>query len=299
MRRRWTIYAFSLLLFGLARSANGQLQPCPTQFRYGQNDAVGHFAVVNGIRMYYETYGSGPPLLLIHGNGGSIWGMRCQISYFSRSYWVIAADSRAHGKSEDGSGSLTYEQMADDLATLLTKINADAADIIGQSDGAIIALLLAIRHPSKVKNIVANSPNLRPDDSALVAWAFPLMQQDLDRAKAMVAKGDRSKNWRRIRRWNELMFNEPHISVHELRRIHVPVLISGADDDIIKTEHLVEIYRNLPLAQLSIMPGATHYLHQGHYERFNAIVERFLSVPFYRPTSKQEIEQELQEQLQP
>jgi pimeloyl-ACP methyl ester carboxylesterase len=150
-----------------------------------------------------------------------------------------------------------------------------------------------------VKNIVANSPNLRPDDSALVAWAFPLMQQDLDRAKAMVAKGDRSKNWRRIRRWNELMLNEPHISVHELRRIHVPVLISGADDDIIKTEHLVEIYRNLPLAQLSIMPGATHYLHQGHYERFNAIVERFLSVPFYRPTSKQEIEQELQEQLQP
>jgi pimeloyl-ACP methyl ester carboxylesterase len=299
MRRHWPIYVFSLLVFGLARSANGQLQPCPTQFRYGQNDAAGHFAAVNGIRMYYETYGSGPPLLVIHGNGGSIWGMRCQIAYFSRSNWVIAADSRAHGKTEDGSGPLKYEQMADDLATLLTTIKADKVDIIGQSDGAIVALLLAIRHPSKVKNIVANSPNLRPDQSALAAWAFPLMQQDLDRARAMMAKGDRSKNWLRIRRWNELMLNEPHISAQELHRIHAPVLISGADDDEIKTEHLVEIYRNLPLAQLSIMPGATHYLHQDHYERFNAIAERFLSTPFYRPTSKQEIERELQEQLQP
>jgi pimeloyl-ACP methyl ester carboxylesterase len=85
------------------------------------------------------------------------------------------------------------------------------------------------------------------------------------------------------------MLNEPHISAQELHRIHAPVLI----------EHLVEIYRNLPLAQLSIMPGATHYLHQDHYERFNAIAERFLSTSFYRPTSKQEIERELQEQLQP
>jgi Predicted hydrolases or acyltransferases (alpha/beta hydrolase superfamily) len=274
--------------------------PCSTEVRYGQNDAAGHFAVVNGIRLYYETYGSGPPLLLIHGNGGSIWGMRCQIAHFSRSYRVIVADSRAHGKSEDGSGPLTYEQIADDLAALLREVNASSTAVLGQSDGAIVALLLGIRYPSKVNKIVANSPNLWPDETAMAAWVFPLMKQDLERAEAMIAKGDHSKNWVRIKRWNELMLNEPHIQLGELRRIQAPVLISGADEDVIKTEHLLDIYRNLQHAQLSILPGTTHFLTQGQYERFNAMAERFLSNPFTRPTTKQEIEQlEASGQLQP
>jgi pimeloyl-ACP methyl ester carboxylesterase len=274
--------------------------PCPAEVRYGQNDAAGHFAVVNGIRLYYETYGSGPPLLLIHGNGGSIWGMRCQIAHFSRSYRVIAADSRAHGKSEDGSGPLTYEQIASDLAALLTEVNVSSTAVLGQSDGAIVALLLGIRFPSKVNKIVANSPNLWPDETAMAAWVFPLMKQDLERAEAMIAKGDHSKNWARIKRWNELMLHEPHIQLSELRRIQAPVLISGADEDVIKTEHLLDIYHNLQHAQLSILPGTTHFLIQGQYERFNAMAERFLRSPFARPTTKQEIEQlEAAGQLQP
>ena len=112
---------------------------CPTEFHYGNNPAAGHFATVNGIRIYYEIYGSGPPLLLIHGNGGSIWGMRCQISYFSHSYQVIAADSRGHGKSEDGSGPLKYQQMADDLAKLLTELKVSSAAVLGQSYFGAIA----------------------------------------------------------------------------------------------------------------------------------------------------------------
>jgi hypothetical protein len=83
--RRRPFIVLLLLLLSVSR-ASGQSQPCPTEFHYGENPAAGHFAVVNGIRMYYETYGSGPPVLLIHGNGGSIWGMRCQITHFSGSY---------------------------------------------------------------------------------------------------------------------------------------------------------------------------------------------------------------------
>jgi len=96
-------------------------------------------------------------------------------------------------------------------------------------------------------------------------------------------------------RWDELMLNAPHIPVSELRQIQVPVLISGADDDLIKPEHLLTIYRNLPHAQLSIMAGATHDLHQNEYGRFNTIAERLLMAPFTRPSTKEEIEAELTE----
>jgi alpha-beta hydrolase superfamily lysophospholipase len=115
VRKLQTTTVLVLVLLASARIATGQPQPCPLPAAYGDATA-GHFAVVNGIRMYYETYGGGPSLLLIHGNGGSIYGMRCQISYFSPSYRVIVADSRSHGKSEDGTSGLTYEQIADDLA---------------------------------------------------------------------------------------------------------------------------------------------------------------------------------------
>jgi pimeloyl-ACP methyl ester carboxylesterase len=281
-----------LLITVIAAICAAEPQSCPIPTAYGQNASAGHFAEVNGIRMYYETYGSGPSLLLVHGNGGSIYGMRCQIAYFSRSYRVIAADNRSHGKTEDGKGRLTYEQMADDLAALLDQLKVDSVDIIGQSDGGILALLLAMRHPSKVNKLVASSPNLRPDTTALSAWVFPIMKADLDAANAMIANGDHSQNWDRVKRWNELMLNEPHIAVTDLHKIQAPALIMGGDADVITPEHLIEIYRNTPKAHLAILPGATHFIHQKEYERYNSMAERFLREPFTRPTAKQEIENE-------
>lgn len=291
MRKVQTLVTSYLLVLTAAFCA-AQTQPCSASAAYGQNSSAGHFAEVNGIRMYYEAYGTGPSLLLIHGNGGSIYGMRCQIAYFSRSYHVIAADNRAHGKTADGEGSLTYEQMADDLAALLEQLKVNSVDIIGQSDGGILGLLLAIRHPSKVSKLVASGPNLRSDTTALSAWVFPIMRADLDQANAMIAKGDHSQNWERVKLWNELMLNEPHIAVADLHKIQAPALIMGGDADVITLEHLIEIYRNIPKAHLAILPGATHFIHQKEYERYNSIAERFLREPFTRPTAKQEIENE-------
>ena len=134
---------------------------CPEAPSYGNDTNAGHFAKVNGISLYYEIRGDGPPLLLIHGNGGSIERVRCQIEYFSRSRRVIVADSRAHGRSDSGAGRLTYEQIADDLSALLGELKIDASDLWGHSDGGIVALLLAIRHPGQVRKVIASSANLR------------------------------------------------------------------------------------------------------------------------------------------
>src|SRR5688500_7595465 len=119
----------------------------------GNNEKVGRYANVRGFKMYYEVYGAGEPLLFVHGNGGSINNFIHQVPFFAKKYKVILADSRAQGKSIDVSDSLTYEMMADDLNALLDHLKIDSCHVIGWSDGGINGLLLALRHPKKVKKL--------------------------------------------------------------------------------------------------------------------------------------------------
>lgn len=134
---------------------------------YGNNPAKGKYYNIRGFKMYCEVYGQGKPLLIIHGNGGSINNFVYQIPYFAKNYKVIIADSRAQGKSADTGDSLSYEMMADDYAALLDEMKVDSADVIGWSDGGINATLLAIRHPEKVSKMAITGTNLRPDTTAV------------------------------------------------------------------------------------------------------------------------------------
>ena len=253
---------------------------------YGNNPAAAHTASVNGIKLYYEIYGGGPPLLLIHGNGSSIAAMRCQIPFFAKSYRVIAADSRSHGQSGDGSGPLTYDQLADDLSALLRQVSGGPADVIGWSDGGIIGLLLAIHHPDQLKSVVADAPNLRPEPPAMFPWVVAQIRASRDEAVAKLARSDHTRNWNREKRLNQMMLDEPHIPLTDLRKIPVPVLVMGGDEDLIPKEHLLEIYQNIPKANLLIAPAATHLFLQEDPERFNDFVSRFLKGPFKRPKAK-------------
>ena len=104
---------------------------------YGTNSSAGKYYFIRGFKMYAEVYGEGEPLLIIHGNGGSISNFSFNIPYFSKKYKVIIADSRAQGKSADSGDSLTYEMMADDYAALLHAMNIPSANVIGWSDGGM------------------------------------------------------------------------------------------------------------------------------------------------------------------
>src|SRR5258708_33491580 len=117
--------------------------------------------------MYCEIYGHGKPLLLIHGNSGSINAFAGNIPFFSQKYKVIALDSRAQGKTIDTKDSLSFEMMADDEAALLDALHIDSAYVLGWSDGGNNGLLLAIRHPEKVIKLVTTGANLWPDSTAL------------------------------------------------------------------------------------------------------------------------------------
>lgn len=127
--------------------------------KYGDNEKAGKYVKVRGFNMYYETYGTGQPMLFIHANGGSINNFDNQIPYFSKNYKVIIADSRSQGKSFDEEDSLSYEMMADDLNGLLDTLHVDSCYVVGWSDGGINGLLLAMRHPEKVKKLAVTGAN--------------------------------------------------------------------------------------------------------------------------------------------
>ncbi len=131
------VLVFAWALAPVCAAAQGvDLAPPKYGTPYGNNKGAATTEEVNGIKLYVETYGKGQPMLQIHGNGESIASMGHQIRFFSDRYRVIAADSRGHGKSEMGSGRLTYEQMAEDLNALLEKRGLKSVYVLGWSDAA-------------------------------------------------------------------------------------------------------------------------------------------------------------------
>lgn len=261
---------------------------CITTINYGNNPPAGKFAKVNGINMYYETYGNPAkqPLLLIHGNGGSINSLRCQIEYFKDQYYVIIADSRFQGKSDNGSVELTFDIMAKDYNAMLDQLKIDSAFIIGQSDGGILGLLLAMDYPKKVKRLIASAPNIRPDSNAIYNWVIVDMKTKLDAMAAKMAKGDTSNQTRRTWAVNNLDYKYPNRTNEALHSINAEVLLMASDGDMIKLEHILEMYQHIPKAQLFIMPGATHFMLRQEYSLYNQIADRFFHNPFKRPTTK-------------
>ena len=252
---------------------------------YGNNESVGKYVEINGAKIYYEEYGNGEPLLLIHGNGGDIKSMGNQIDYFKNKYRVIIADNRGQGKSELKTDSLTYTQITKDWDGLVNHLELDSINVIGWSDGGIIALKMGISNKSKIKKIVAMGANLRPDTTAVNSWAPKSIREEEIEIRKKIADGDTSQNWNLRHQLNGLLIDQPNISHKDLQKIKAAVLIIAGDRDIIKNEHSIEMFENLPKAQLCIMPGETHFTPASNPELFNGIVNRFLSEPFKRPDS--------------
>jgi len=226
--------------------------------------------------MYYETYGTGAPLLIIHGNGGSINDFTNQIPFFEKNYKVILADSRAQGKSIDTGDSLSYEMMADDLNGLLESLKLDSCYVIGWSDGGINGLLLAMRHPDKVKKLAVTGANLSPDTSAvdpeIYVWAKSLGDS--------IYKLPLSPQVKTYRKLFHLLSYEPHITTKQLQSIHCPTLVIGGDHDVINTRHTLLIAESIPKSYLWILPNSGHSTPIVYANMFNEVVNDFFKNPY-------------------
>jgi pimeloyl-ACP methyl ester carboxylesterase len=278
------ILLFNFLIYG---TVNAQVQAIFNfDTPYGENQAIGKYIEINEAKIYYEEYGKGEPLLLIHGNGGNIKTMGNQIDGFKSKYRVIIADSRGHGKSELKTDALSYEEITADWEGLVNHLKLDSISIIGWSDGGIIALKMGINDKTKIKKIVAMGANLRPDATAM-PYSFVLETwKERMNIESKITEKDTTKNWKLRKQHYGLMLDQTPIPLSDLSKIKAKVLIIAGDEDGVKGEHSLEIYKNIPNAQLCIMPGATHYAPASNIELFNGITDRFLSNPFKRPNSE-------------
>jgi pimeloyl-ACP methyl ester carboxylesterase len=277
--------AVALFSLSLPALAGAQAKPATTAapataaVKYGANAAAGRTFTHDGVKLYYEVYGTGEPLLMVHGNGGSMSDLRNQIAHFRKRYMVIAMDSRDHGRSADSAETLTYEKMTDDLAALLEHLKVGPVNVLGWSDGGIEALLLGIRHPARVKKLVAMAANLNPTADAFSPEILALiktMMADIPAAARDTPDGKRSL------KVTGMMLVEPNIDAKALETITAPTLVLAADHDVIRDEHTIDIYHHIPNSQLAIFPNATHMIPYDDPATFNATVERFLRTPFVK-----------------
>ncbi len=246
---------------------------------YGSNPTAGKYIDLRGIKMYYETYGTGKPLLMIHGNGGSGASFSENVSYFAKKYQVILLDSRAQGKSVDTKDSLSFEMMADDEAAFLTALHIDSAYVLGFSDGGINALCLAMRHPGKVIKIASTGANLWPDSTAINPSSWKSDQKRFLTTDVKSFKTTEDKN-----RWKLFLLDwlQPNITLESLHTIKCPSLIIGGDNDLINVQHTALIFQHIPQAYLWILPNSGHATLRQYSSLFNKQVDDFFSNPFRR-----------------
>jgi pimeloyl-ACP methyl ester carboxylesterase len=262
-----------------------------TPITYGSNEQAGKYVDINDIRIYYETYGEGEPLLLLHGNGGSIENFFLQIPEFSKHFEVIAVDSRAQGRSSDSDREITYALMASDMAALIDKLNLGSAYIVGWSDGGIIGIELAYAHPEKVKklvtiganysnkNYVAHGNNVRMDSKdTLVIRSRKLVEKYRNTLERLSPNPQKIPEIRK--KLNSLMEKYPNFTEKQLEEIKTPTLVIVGDHDIISLDHTVSLFASLPHAELFVVPGATHVVPVEQPDLLNSVIVRFLKDPF-------------------
>ena len=243
---------------------------------FGQNKKAGKYAEVNGIKLYYEIYGEGQPLLVLHGNGGDISNAGNFYKELMKKYKVIAVDSRGQGKSTDTDKPLTYDQMASDVNELLNVLKIDSVNVWGQSDGGILSLLLAKDYPKKVRRALAFGANIQPDKSAIHNWSI----------EADTKKISDPKTTDKERKLLVLMRDYPNLDYKALNVIKAPVLLMSGDRDFITLEHTVKMFQNILNSHLCIIPGATHGASWEKQDLFLKLLYDFFDKPFVMPDTK-------------
>lgn len=228
--------------------------------------------------IYYETYGSGKPLLLFHGGLSCIDGLRYQIAYFSKYYKVIVPERPGHGHSPDTKGPYTYEFLAKQTAAFMDKLKIRKAKMMGYSDGANLIFWLAAKRPDLVERFISVGGNIH-HRGCEPSFNKMLRKQKVKLDPRYAAYSpDGKKHYKEVfEKCRKIWLTEPKWKPSLLRKIKAPGLIVAGDKDMIRAEHSAEIFQGLRKGQLAIIPGTGHGLLKQKPGIVNPILLDFLA----------------------
>jgi len=237
-----------------------------------------------GAHIHYVSYGQGDPVLLLHG------GLSNKLSWFAQIPWLVASgrrvvliDTRGHGDSTYGDEELEYHLFAEDTLQVLNCLDIQRTDIVGWSDGGIIALILGREAPERVGRIIAISANFHPS-----GLQFPAAEAH-DQARSTLKNKviARLQNWWSgadkndgllVEKINALWQNAPQLEHSDLKAIVAPTLVVAGEYDVIDPEHTLELAQNLTNGKLEIILGAGHAAPITHAKRINQLIASFLNI---------------------
>jgi len=238
----------------------------------------------------YEWANNGEPVLLLHGGLSETDSFaEVMVTPLESSFHLYGYDRAGHGYSADQPGSFYFNFQRNEAIAFITEVIQEPVHLIGYSDGANIALMVAIARPDLVKSIVAIAGNYHPVGLVELPNFDPTGISPEDRAEYAMISPDAPETLElKISKMHEIWKMEPDIGVSELAKINCPVLVMAGDDDVVKHSHSIELYETLPLGQLAIVPGTSHGLVKEKPAIVTAMIKDFLSDQSY-PITRQPI----------
>lgn len=264
-----------------------------------QNTAVqGKYASINGLEMYYEVHGSGgTPLILLHGAFSAIGtSFAAMLPQLAQGRQVIGVELQGHGRTADIDRPLRIETMADDVAALVKHLGFEKVDLYGYSMGSAVALNVAMRYPELVRKQVLSSVSYRLDGmhggyDGMMAEIQPEWLHGTPWHDEYMKIAPRPEDFARlVKQISGMTAHDQDIPDDAIKAIAAPTLILVGDSDIMRPEHVVEMFRllgggvngdmaGLPKSQLAILPGTQHTGMVDRAEMVVPMVTRFLDAP--------------------
>lgn len=272
------LLAFLLLFSAQAARAEPPWQTLPPTPAAVAGEHSGR-ANINGISLYYATIGHGSPVVLLHGglSNSDYWGN--QVKALAGHHTVIVVDSRGHGRSTRDARAYGYDLMADDVVALLDTLHIAKADVVGWSDGAILGLDLAIRHPDRVGKVFAFAANTLTSGVQENVEKAPVFARFIERARGEYAKLSATPNDYDafVAQITKMWETEPNWTDAQLRSIRAQVLVVDGDhDEAIKRAHTEYMAATIPNTGLLILPNTSHFAFLQDPALFNAVLLHFL-----------------------
>jgi len=233
-----------------------------------------------GARIWYATYGSGSPVILLYGGLGHSgnWGYQVPM-LVSSGHRAVLIDSRGHGRSTRDVRPLTFESMGSDVLAVMDTLHLERAAVVGWSDGACTELILAMKAPSRIAGVFFFGFNMDPGGAKEIAQPNPILDRCLGRhAKDYAQLSATPDQFKEIAEAvGEMMMTQPNYSARDMVAIHAPIaIVQSEHDEFIKPEHAEYLARSIRGSELILLPGVSHFAPLQRPEQFNSVMCAFL-----------------------